>query len=86
MAPPTGSRVQADSTPSHLAAQYYAQRASAGIVITEATAVSQSANGAYLNTRSTALPAVRPTPNCCHRTSASWRPGESAWSLSGGKG
>ncbi|KUI25538.1 1,2-oxophytodienoate reductase [Mycobacterium sp. IS-1496] len=50
MAPLTRSRAQADGTPSHLAAQYYAQRASAGIVITEATAVSRNANGAYLNT------------------------------------
>lgn len=50
MAPLTRSRAQADGTPSYLAAQYYAQRASAGIVITEATAVSRSANGAYLNT------------------------------------
>jgi N-ethylmaleimide reductase len=50
MAPLTRSRAQADGTPSDLAAQYYAQRASAGIVITEATAVSHGANGAYLNT------------------------------------
>jgi N-ethylmaleimide reductase len=50
MAPLTRSRAQADGTPSHLATQYYAQRASAGVVITEATAVSRTANGAYLNT------------------------------------
>ncbi|WP_197373179.1 alkene reductase [Mycolicibacterium baixiangningiae] len=50
MAPLTRSRAQADGTPSYLAAQYYAQRASAGIVITEATAISKSANGAYVNT------------------------------------
>jgi N-ethylmaleimide reductase len=50
MAPLTRSRAQSDGTPSQLAAQYYAQRASAGVIITEATAVSQAANGAYLNT------------------------------------
>lgn len=50
MAPLTRSRAQADGTPSGLAARYYAQRAAAGLIITEATAVSRSANGAYLNT------------------------------------
>jgi len=50
MAPLTRSRAQADGTPSELAAQYYAQRAAAGLIITEATAVSRAANGAYLNT------------------------------------
>lgn len=50
MAPLTRSRAQSDGTPSDLAAQYYAQRASAGLIITEATAVSRAANGAYLNT------------------------------------
>jgi N-ethylmaleimide reductase len=50
MAPLTRSRAQADATPSDLAARYYAQRASAGVIITEATAVSAAANGAYLNT------------------------------------
>ncbi|WP_185292971.1 alkene reductase [Mycolicibacterium litorale] len=50
MAPLTRSRAQDDGTPSYLAAQYYAQRASAGLVITEATAVSRTANGAYVNT------------------------------------
>jgi N-ethylmaleimide reductase len=50
MAPLTRSRAQADGTPSDLAVQYYAQRASAGVIITEATAISREANGAYLNT------------------------------------
>ena len=50
MAPLTRSRAQADGTPSDLAAQYYAQRAAAGIVISEATSVSATAGGAYLNT------------------------------------
>jgi N-ethylmaleimide reductase len=50
MAPLTRSRAQADGTPSDLATRYYAQRAAAGIIITEATAISREANGAYLNT------------------------------------
>jgi N-ethylmaleimide reductase len=50
MAPLTRSRAQADGTPSDLAAQYYSQRAAAGLIISEATAVSAAANGAYLNT------------------------------------
>jgi N-ethylmaleimide reductase len=50
MAPLTRSRAQSDGTPSNLAARYYAQRASAGVIITEATAISAAANGAYLNT------------------------------------
>ncbi|MGE2731635.1 alkene reductase [Mycolicibacterium vaccae] len=50
MAPLTRSRAEADATPSPLAATYYAQRAGAGLIITEATAVSAAANGAYVNT------------------------------------
>ena len=50
MAPLTRSRAQADGTPSDLAVQYYAQRGSAGVIITEATAISAAANGAYMNT------------------------------------
>ena len=50
MAPLTRSRAQDDGTPSDLAAQYYGERAGAGIIISEATAVSKSANGAYVNT------------------------------------
>ncbi|WP_159233428.1 alkene reductase [Mycolicibacterium vanbaalenii] len=50
MAPLTRTRADADATPSDLAAVYYAQRASAGLIISEATAVCEQANGAYLNT------------------------------------
>lgn len=50
MAPLTRTRAEADATPSELAALYYSQRASAGLVISEATAVSSAANGAYMNT------------------------------------
>lgn len=50
MAPLTRSRAHADGTPSDLQVEYYAQRASAGLIITEATAVSPDGNGAYRNT------------------------------------
>lgn len=50
MAPLTRSRAQADGTPSDLQVEYYAQRASAGLIITEATAISQVGNGAYVTT------------------------------------
>ncbi len=50
MAPLTRSRADADGTPSALAAEYYAQRAQAGLIISEATAVCEQANGAYMNT------------------------------------
>lgn len=50
MAPLTRSRAESDATPSELAALYYAQRASAGLIVSEATAVSRAANGAYPNT------------------------------------
>lgn len=50
MAPLTRSRAEADATPSELAVTYYSQRASAGLIVSEATAISKAANGAYLNT------------------------------------
>lgn len=50
MAPLTRSRAQSDGTPSDLAAEYYSQRGAAGVIVTEATAVSADANGAYMNT------------------------------------
>ncbi len=50
MAPLTRSRADADGTPSALAAEYYSQRAAAGLIISEATAICEQANGAYLNT------------------------------------
>ncbi|RXT20556.1 alkene reductase [Rhizobium leguminosarum] len=49
MAPLTRNRADAGLVPSQLAADYYAQRASAGLIITEATQVSQQAQG-YQNT------------------------------------
>jgi len=50
MAPLTRGRAGADGTPSDLQVEYYAQRASAGLIITEATAVSPAGNGAYAKT------------------------------------
>ncbi len=49
MAPLTRSRAGEGNVPTTLAAEYYAQRASAGLIITEATQVSDTAQG-YPNT------------------------------------
>ncbi|WP_182379380.1 alkene reductase [Nocardioides sp. WS12] len=49
LAPMTRSRAQADGTPSEIMAQYYAQRASLGLLITEGTQPSDDGQG-YLNT------------------------------------
>jgi 2,4-dienoyl-CoA reductase-like NADH-dependent reductase (Old Yellow Enzyme family) len=45
MAPLTRSRATADRVPTAMMAQYYAQRASAGLIISEATVISEEANG-----------------------------------------
>ena len=45
MAPMTRGRADADGTPNDLMAEYYEQRASAGLIITEATAVSRNGYG-----------------------------------------
>lgn len=49
MAPLTRMRAGEDFSPTELNAEYYAQRASAGLIITEATQISQQGQG-YLNT------------------------------------
>ncbi|MBO6815996.1 MAG: alkene reductase [Rhizobiaceae bacterium] len=49
MAPLTRNRAHADGTPKEMAAEYYAQRASAGLIITEATQISEMGKG-YLDT------------------------------------
>lgn len=49
MAPLTRCRTNADRVPNALMAEYYAQRASAGLIISEATVISEEANG-YENT------------------------------------
>lgn len=49
MAPLTRSRATADRVPTEMMAEYYAQRASSGLIIAEATVISEAANG-YENT------------------------------------
>ncbi len=49
MAPLTRNRANADGVPGELAATYYKQRASAGLIITEATQISPTGKG-YLDT------------------------------------
>lgn len=49
MAPLTRNRAGAEGVPSELAATYYGQRASAGLIITEATQISPMGKG-YINT------------------------------------
>ncbi len=49
MAPMTRIRADADGVPGELAATYYSQRASAGLIVTEATQISPMGKG-YINT------------------------------------
>jgi N-ethylmaleimide reductase len=49
MAPLTRNRAKPDGTPGELAAEYYSQRASAGLIVTEATQISPTGKG-YINT------------------------------------
>ncbi len=49
MAPLTRNRAAADQVPSDLALEYYAQRASAGLIVTEASQISREGQG-YLDT------------------------------------
>ena len=49
MAPLTRNRASDDRVPTPMMVQYYAQRASAGLIISEATVISEEANG-YFNT------------------------------------
>lgn len=49
MAPLTRLRAQSDGTPTELQLEYYRQRSSAGLIISEATAVSAGSGGAYMN-------------------------------------
>lgn len=44
LAPMTRARAGADRIPNALMAEYYAQRANAGLIITEGTTISQQAN------------------------------------------
>ncbi len=45
LAPMTRGRAVSERIPSHLMAEYYVQRASAGLIVTEATTISEQANG-----------------------------------------
>ena len=47
MAPMTRSRAKFDGTPGELAAEYYAQRAGVGLVVTEGTQPSDDGQGYY---------------------------------------
>src|SRR5271165_4500177 len=49
LAPLTRNRADADGVPGELAATYYSQRASAGLIVTEATQISPMGKG-YINT------------------------------------
>jgi len=49
MSPLTRSRATDERVPTDMMVEYYAQRASSGLIITEATVISEEANG-YLNT------------------------------------
>src|ERR1700748_1227885 len=56
MAPMTRSRAKLDGTPEELAAEYYAQRASVGLIVTEGTQPSDDGQG-YLTTPGIYTPA-----------------------------
>src|SRR5258707_2201272 len=56
MAPMTRSRAKFDGTPGELAAEYYAQRASVGLIVTEGTQPSDDGQG-YLTTPGIYIPA-----------------------------
>lgn len=74
MAPLTRCRAQADGTPGESAALYYAQRASAGLIISEATCISERAHG-YPN-----VPGVYTAPHI-----AGWRRVTDAVHRAGGR-
>jgi 2,4-dienoyl-CoA reductase-like NADH-dependent reductase (Old Yellow Enzyme family) len=54
MAPMTRSRAKFDGTPGELAAEYYAQRAGVGLIVTEGTQPSDDGQGSSLRRASTA--------------------------------
>ncbi|TVP99920.1 MAG: hypothetical protein EA381_08535 [Planctomycetaceae bacterium] len=58
LAPMTRSRAGKERLPNRLMAEYYRQRSSAGLLITEATTISEEANGNCGYTQSTAEQAV----------------------------
>jgi hypothetical protein len=58
MAPMTRSRAKPDGTPADIAAEYYAQRASVGLIVTEDTQPSDDGQG-YLATPREATPTIQ---------------------------
>ena len=68
MAPLTRSRMGGDGVPNALHAEYYAQRASAGLIISEATNISPQARGYALTPGSTGTP---PAARCAPALTAS---------------
>ena len=67
LAPMTRTRAEADGTPSDLMAEYYTQRASAGLVIAEATGVEPFPDD--LSSRRSDLP---PTESLAGQTPPFW--------------
>ena len=63
MAPMTRNRAGRGSVPGPLNATYYAQRASAGLMISEATQISPQGVG-YPGTPASLTPCTRPTGGC----------------------
>jgi 2,4-dienoyl-CoA reductase-like NADH-dependent reductase (Old Yellow Enzyme family) len=59
MAPMTRSRARFDGTPGELAAEYYAQRASVGLIVTEASNLRMMDRATSLRQAST-LPRISP--------------------------
>ena len=59
MAPMTRSRAKFDGTPGELAAEYYAQRASVGLIVTEASNLRMMDRATSLRQAST-LPRISP--------------------------
>eukprot|EP01034_Spumella_vulgaris_P038615 gene38615-47690_t len=74
MAPMTRARAGTSRIPNDIMAQYYAQRASAGLIITEATAISEQGYGWY------------GTPGCyTHEQAEGWKKVVNAVHAKGGK-
>lgn len=74
MAPMTRSRAGGQGVPATTAAEYYAQRASAGLIISEATQISEHGKGCILT------PGLHDTPQI-----AAWRRVTDAVHAAGGR-
>jgi hypothetical protein len=71
----TRARATPDNIPTLLMAEYYAQRASAGLIVTECTAVSEQGKGVINGRRSHRLPALALRPRCAPRYAGRRRAG-----------